>query len=200
MADNENRTIETNSGMMRTIDVGTYASELDADDMLFNIVEMDGLDNAIDVNTSDFMNEIAKNAGIYYSGQYGFVNLHDFSDRLWSPREYNFDTDQIDFSVTYDGDALIQWLTDNSELVTDHLEQHHTSRDGFISFVKTEWYAFMRAVENNETLEVSVAVNLYLSVEYDDEFEDFYNSVVERMGEWVLDNYFKVPEDSEVIV
>ena len=73
--------------------------------------------------------------------------VHELTfNRMDSPREYNFSTDQIDVEIS---DLFVQWLFDQSAK-NDHaelstvLERRHKSRSGFISFYSwrlADWLA-----------------------------------------------------------
>lgn len=195
---NSIKTITTNSNMITIIDVGMYETELDPRYMLDDLCEYNNFDGDIDINMQSYKSELAETIEAYYQNvKFGLLVLHDFGD-IHSPREYNFETDSIDFKISYSLDMLLTWINDNKEHVMKHLQEHHTTKPGYYSYVKTDWHDFIHAIQNNEAREVSVALNFYLSQEYDDEFEELYDQIVHNMTEWVAWNYYEV-KDSEVV-
>lgn len=107
------------------------------------------------------------------------VNL-DFKDlKLWSPREYNFQTDQIDCSINEkEGQKLINIFMKNDEFL-EYLKYHTTSRDGFISF-----HNYEKTIKDKELLIMHILsficddydTNNFDNVEFDIFFKEVENA------------------------
>lgn len=81
----------------------------------------------------------------------------------YSPREYNFTTDSYKADWEFDLDALEAWAAENNFNVAEYVKEHHSSYDGFMSYVEG-WIEDERYVEGT-TLWLTFAA--YLRSELD---------------------------------
>ena len=107
--------------------------------------------------------------------------------QLWSPREYNFTTDKICVVVGLseeDRDRIIHLMLSDYNRMQEEIHKHHTSRDGFISFMSNdidEWLKMFQAGEapDGEDLGLYLGYALYyLWGDEADKFEDYAYEVI----------------------
>jgi len=104
------------------------------------------------------------------------VNLDFKNLKLWSPREYNFQTDQIDCTINEkEGQKLINIFIKNDDFL-EYLKDQTTSRDGFISF-----HSYEKTLRDNELMIMHILA--FICDDYDInnsdhvEFEVIFNEV-----------------------
>ena len=71
----------------------------------------------------------------YINSELQYIKILKFTD-TYSPREYNFSTDTLDFIANVDVKGILKYLKDNqnNEKLKEYLYDKFTSRDGFTSF------------------------------------------------------------------
>ena len=85
-------------------------------------------------------------------------------DKIDSPREYNFSTDNVDVPVTVNYPALLEWIGANClESFDAHLKENYSSYDGFMSFIANNAAAFM---EEDQDERNTTAVLGFIMSEY----------------------------------
>lgn len=103
----------------------------------------------------------------------------------YSPREYNFKTDNSELIIKLNSRVLLKYITDNIGEFGDYLRETFTSYDGFMSFVANNWQEFV--AELNENTEVhdrnwAIMLGWYLRREtltLDDYFDNMYDMASE---------------------
>lgn len=97
-------------------------------------------------------------------GQYFVNNINDkiknvfpsFSytfERIQSPKYYNYGTDEIYASATFDKDEVLNYLKSNINALTQYCRLNFSHSDGFISYLPSDEEEFINGVEqlpNNE--------------------------------------------------
>lgn len=86
-------------------------------------------------------------------------------ESTWSPREYNFATDSYRAVWEFDLDTLNEWITVNNIDIAQYVQKHHSSYDGFMSFV-TGWMEDDRYVEGT-TQWLKLAAYVRSELDYD---------------------------------
>lgn len=71
-------------------------------------------------------------------------------DGFYSPHEYNFNTDTLDFTIEVNKKKMIQALNklENSEEFSQFLYDHYTSYDGFMSFTPNNFEGIKDQIMN----------------------------------------------------
>ncbi len=121
---------------------GTYETEWEITE--YNEEGTEEVD--VDYDFQDFMKSIAEayhghEEQILKSLKAPFVKSIHFTGNTFSPREYNFSTDQLDFEVEINRAGLLRELKkleDNAEF-QEFLHEHFTSYDGFMSFTPNNY-------------------------------------------------------------
>lgn len=101
-----------------------------------------------------------------------------FTGAFFSPREYNFMTDSLDFNLIIDRDKLLKYLTtikNNKDLAT-FLIDHYRSRDGFISYTPDNIEELIEEIVNegdSEDQAISALINYLIDTDaiYDLEYQ-----------------------------
>lgn len=110
-----------------------------------------------------------------------FVTDVQFPGTSYSPREYNFESDVIDFILTINRAELrksVRALKD-SEHFSKHLHEHYSSRDGFISFIPNNWGDLAESLANKESSDFEQSLGALLAYLLRDELESIQESVYE---------------------
>jgi len=144
------KTIETSTNLIPCLDVGTYNGYCESDYVLSSSLD------ELSIEMQNKYWELFDN-GKYMNMLFRQSKLHIESDikdfliglglgikdvkaiKIHSPREYNFETDQVYFNLTVTNDfekRLVKWLKDNgnNEALHKFLIDRYKSYDGFMSF------------------------------------------------------------------
>ena len=137
---------ETNTGMIPFFS-GTYenmweVSECDDDGNELEVnYELQDLMKSIVDEYQDHADYIVKEWGIPWITSIHFTGLH-------SPREYNFSTDELDFTLTINKKLFmdrVKKLADDKKFAT-FLHEHYTSYDGFMSFTLNNYNELLEQI------------------------------------------------------
>lgn len=123
---------------------------------------------------------------------------------LWSPREYNYTTDKIEFPVTFNLNKLKSYCWHKrKDDFNKYLYDHWSDRDGFWSFIPNNLERFKREYYENKSKDsfLDVMVEWYLlenmdfdrviSRTMDNYFERIYENIcLEKDGEWTHWNFW----------
>lgn len=66
----------------------------------------------------------------------------------YSPKEYNFANDKIYLYANIDTKILSKYVYANKDIYTKEIYDHHTSRDGFVSFISNDIKEWEEETEN----------------------------------------------------
>lgn len=140
----------------------------------------------IQVNVGDFQQEVCERyAEIALNEMNSALGLHLKQGRvsMWSPREYNFTTDKIYVVIELseeDRERIIHLILSDYNRLQEEIHKHHTSRDGFISFMSNdidEWLELFRAGDG-EDFGLYLGYALYYLWNPDDDFEYYAYEVI----------------------
>lgn len=87
---------------------------------------------------------------------------------LWKPKYYNFSTDKIYAYIKWEDDynlvnKLLLLMGKHKEKLSDLIYRHHTSCDGFISFMDNEFEAWVEHIKAISYNYIENEDNIYLS-------------------------------------
>lgn len=111
----------------------------------------------------------------------------------YSPREYNFKTDNAELLIEFDDDKVLKHITTHQPEFDKYLKNTFTSYDGFMSFVANNWQEFVaEMLETTEAHDRNWAIMLgwymrrevlseddYIDEMNDNASEAAYNSVTD---------------------
>lgn len=73
---------------------------------------------------------------------YAGFEISVVADGSYSPREYNFSTDEAELSVRFEADKLMEYILKNKPAFEQYLKDTFTSVSGFHSYVPDNWAEF----------------------------------------------------------
>jgi hypothetical protein len=220
--------VTLNSNLFPIIRVGMYNSNISSDEIFDDYTIVDDKENGyihydVDYFWSNFQNDkyvkrIEELAGEYLNGKIDNGNGIDITIKckeIYSPKFYNFGTDEIVIDVTYSKSKILQVVKKEREIFNQFLKDNYTSYDGFNSFTSNNYDDWLVDFKENEIRSVG-AVLTYLfqdSITYNkSQFEIFVNEGVGYYSEYidstdyenevvilknyVKDNYIEVNIDS----
>lgn len=138
--------IELNTNLVR-IFTGTYNT-------IWEIVESadNGDELAIEYDFNEFMGSIVQTYQEERKNIVGALNIPfltgiEFSGSH-SPREYNFRTDELDFTATINKKGLIKTIKSlkGDQVFEQYLKDNFTSRDGFMSFTPNTYSELLEQI------------------------------------------------------
>lgn len=84
----------------------------------------------------------------------GFEKVSFTFKEVWSPREYNFDTDHIIATIKGVDDwtisMLILQLVSYKDQISEQIKNKFTTRDGFISFMSNDFQTWIKILQGNK--------------------------------------------------
>lgn len=107
---------------------------------------------------------------------------------IWSPREYNFDTDHLDGEIEVDIDALASRIKADKKALEGfdkYLHEHYSDRSGFVSFIPNNTKdLFERLDLNKDSRESDVLLDYWFIVQiWRDKYSDDCWDVVSLCGD-----------------
>lgn len=181
----KNLTIKTNSSLFPIINVGMYESHLSPNEIF--ITDDLTIEQANEFwdqfNNDDYVNHIEKLSSLFMPK---VLTHNDFSieiktGAIYSPRYYNYETDNIDFEVSFNYKDLLNHIECNKDEFQDYLYENHCSYDGFCSFVKNNYNDWLNEFKNLDELHISVALDFIFDHDFKAEMnEDFIIYVYEN--------------------
>jgi hypothetical protein len=107
---------------------------------------------------------------------------------IYSPKFYNFGTDEIVMDVTFNKTKVLQLVKNECEIFNQFLKDDYTSYDGFTSFTSNNYDDWLVDFQENEVRSIG-AVLTYLfqdSITYNkSQFEFFVNEGVGNYWEYI---------------
>jgi hypothetical protein len=177
-----------NTELFSLIRVGMYCSELSPDEMFsdyqINSDHEEGYANydseyfnnnfqfslyqkKIEKLATDFLNQEWENDGIKIKIKAG---------ELYSPRFYNFSTDQIETEVTYNKPQLLKYAKENSVEFDEFLHKRYSSYDGFSSFTANNYSQWLDDYRENNVQ----SIGAILTYVFHDIFEETQAAFIEH--------------------
>lgn len=106
----------------------------------------------------------------------------------YNPREYNFDNDQLDFTLIVKNNfekELVKML-ENDQNFNKYLHDNYTSYDGFISLTPNNIQDWEEAILDENDVEhdqaISAAINYLLSIRYKNDYYDIEMTMYENLS------------------
>lgn len=177
-----------NSNLLPIISVGMYGSYISPESM-FDSYQIDqdkeygDFEYTAEEYWDNFDNDayvlhVQQKAKLFLDGSY---TLNDITVKvvcgvIYSPREYNFATDQIELSVTYPKAKLRKFAADNYDEFADFLKENYSSCSGFHSYTANNYASWLDEFNSDKEQEVGAILTFWFLVlkesEIYDEFKD----------------------------
>ena len=193
--------VTLNSNLFPIIRVGMYNSNISPEDVFDDHPIIDDKENGyihydVDYFWSNFQNDkyvkrIQELAGEYLNGKIDNGNGIDITIKckeIYSPKYYNFSTDEIVMDVTYSKTKILQVVKQEREIFNQFLKDKYSSRDGFMSLTSNNYDDWLVDFEDNEIRSIgSVLTYLFQdSITYNrSQFEIFVNEGVGYYSEYI---------------
>ena len=144
-----------NTNLFPIISVGLYDSYLSPENMFDDYQINEDFENGdFDMTSEDFWDkfdnekytkEIQHQADNLLSGEIEAegITIKIEVGELYSPRFYNYETDQVKLTVDYDKGLILNFARENREGFNSFLKEHYSSYDGFSSSTANnylEWF------------------------------------------------------------
>lgn len=179
-----------NTNLFNIIDVGMYYSPISPESVFDDYcINEDFEENASPYNADQFwdnfdndkyrakIQELAADF-LTYEIDENFVTIE--AGELYSPKYYNFDTDNIELIVNFDKFKLLDEIKKDVNAFDSFLKENYSSYDGFCSFTANnfdEWYIDYK--DEKETAIGALLTYLFKDSEYKESFNIY---VYENIG------------------
>lgn len=119
---------------------------------------------------------------------------------IYSPKEYNFGTDEIVMDVTYSKMRILQVVKKDHENFNQFLKDNYTSYDGFMSFTSNNFDDWLVDFEENEIRSVGAVLTYLFQYQISENGYEFETFVVEGIGGQYWDYIDSSEYESEVVI
>jgi hypothetical protein len=199
-----------NTDLFPIIDVGMYNSVLDPDSM-FSDVLYDMEDMYVDpeyfwdnFSMQDYVKEVERQAQVFFKGEVYEVEGMKFkikAGEIYSPKYYNFATDQIDLTVEFNKRHVLKFAKDNQEWFEIFLKNNYTSYDGFISHTANNYPEWLEDFKDNNSQAIGAVLTYIFTIggEIEDIKEDFYEQCQSNIYSSEFCNWEPYDEEVKVI-
>lgn len=178
--------IKINSNLFPIISVGMYCTNLEPESVFSDyLINEDFEENASQYNAEQFWDNfdnqkyiqtVQSLASDYLDGEI----INENGDKvaiecgeIYSPKYYNFATDEIEFTVTYNKADILKSATKDKENFNKFLKEKYSSYDGFYSFTSNNFEEW--EIDFLENIETAVgAVLSYLFKDEEQNFEEYF--------------------------
>jgi hypothetical protein len=174
-----------NTNLFPIIDVGMYESILSPENMFCNsLYDMEELNVNTDYfwnnfSDDDYVKEIERQAQVFFKGEVYKVEGIEFkikAGKIYSPKYYNFATDEIDLTVEFNKRHVLKFAKDNQDGFNIYLKNKYSSYDGFISYTANNYTEWLEDFKDNNSQAIGAVLTYIFTVadELDDTREAFY--------------------------
>lgn len=178
---------QINTNLFPIISVGMYSSPLDPESFFDSYqIDNDKREGYINYNSEyfhdNFQNDlyveaIQERADYFLTGKHeaNGIEIEIRTGKIYSPKYYNFATDQIDLQVIFNKNRVRQFAKVNKDDFDSFLYKHFTSYDGFHSYTPNNFDDWLKDFKDNTPQSIG-AVLTYLFLDEIDDFRDsFYD-------------------------
>jgi len=193
-----------NTNLFAIISVGMYGTVLEPDSMFDSwTIDEDKSNGDINYDANYFWEHFNNQAYVdaIESTAHQFLNgTHEANGievkirckEIYSPKYYNFSTDEMVMDVTYNKRKVKQYAKDYYEDFYKFLKDNYSSRDGFCSMTANNYNDWLYDFNNNEVR----AIGAVLSFIFKDDMleEEFYDTCRDIMYYWDFIDYKEYDE------
>ena len=72
-----------------------------------------------------------------------FPSFHYTYEKIYSPSQYNYSTDEIYARADFEWDEIMKYLADNKDAFNNYAKDNFTSYDGYMSFIPNNYDEFI---------------------------------------------------------
>jgi hypothetical protein len=187
-----------NTNLFPIISVGMYDSYLSPENMFDDYQINEDFENGdFDMTAEDYWNrfdnekytkEIQHQADNLLSGEIEAegITIKIEVGELYSPRFYNFATDQVELTVDYDKDEILNFAKENKEEFNSFLKDNYSSYDGFSSSTANNYSEWLE----DFTTDNVQSIGAVLTFIFEDEIDDYQENFLETCNENIFYSEF----------
>lgn len=204
--------VTLNSNLFPIINVGMYNSNISSENVFDDYTIIDDKENGhihydVDYFWSNFQNDkykkrIGELASEFLDGKIENDNGIEITIKckeIYSPKYYNFGTDEIVMDVTFNKTKVLQVVKKERETFNQFLKDNYTSYDGFTSFTSNNYNDWLVDFEGNEVRSIGAVLSYLFQNTIKDNRHHFETFVVEGIGYY--SDYIDSSEyESEVVI
>jgi hypothetical protein len=189
-----------------------YNSNISPEDVFDDYTIVDDKENGyihydVDYFWSNFQNDkyvkrIQELSGEFLDGKIDNGNGIEITIKckeIYSPKYYNFSTDEIVMDVTYSKSKILQVVKKEREIFNQFLKDNYTSYDGFNSFTSNNYDDWLVDFEENEIRSVGAVLTYLFKESITENKRDFETFVVEGIG-YYSDYIDSTDYENEVVI
>lgn len=193
-----------NTNLFPIISVGMYGTVLEPDSMFDNwTIDEDKSNGDINYDANYFwehfdnqayVNAIESTAHQFLNGTHeaNGIEVKIRCKEIYSPKYYNFETDEMVFDVTYNKRKVKQYAKDNYSEFNKFLKDNYSSRDGFCSMTSNNYGEWLYDFNNNEVRSIGAVLSFIFR---DDMLVDeFHSTCMETLYYWDFIDYKEYDE------
>jgi len=200
-----------NTNLFPIISVSMYNTFLDPDQFFYRGQIDDDLEEGyINFNSEYFddnfkMDEyekaIQERADYFLTGSHeaNGIEIEIKTGSIYSPRAYNFATDQIELEVKYNKAKIKQYAKNNQEDFDQFLKDHFTSYDGFHSYTANSYEQWKEDFQSDQVQSIGAALTFIFLDEIEDFQNGFYNSCHESLFYHDFVNTEAIDEEAKMV-
>jgi hypothetical protein len=166
-----------NTDLFPIINVGMYESDLSPENVLSTDCINDDKEQGYILYNEEYFwdnfdndlytKEVQREAAAILDGKH---KINDFEitikcGDIYSPKYYNFTTDNVDMEVTYNKAEVLKLAKKETELFNSFLKENYSSCDGFTSFGENNFNDWLKKYKNDCEIAVG-AILTYLCGDY----------------------------------
>lgn len=193
-----------NTNLFSIIRVGMYGSQIDPEHMFDNWqIDEDKSNGDINYdsgyfwehfNNQAYVNAVESTAHQFLNGTHeaNGIEVTIKCKEIYSPKYYNFSTDEMVFDVTFNKRKVKQYAKDYRDEFNQFLKDNYSSYDGFCSMTSNNYNEWLYDFNSNEVR----AIGAVLSFIFRDDMleDDFYMTCRETLYYWDFIDYKEYDE------
>lgn len=102
------------------------------------------------------------------------IEIEIKTGKIYSPKFYNFATDQLELEVSFNKTKVRKFAKDNREAFDDFLSEHFTSRDGFHSHTANNYENWIEDFKEDNAQSIGAVLTFIFLDELEDFKQNFY--------------------------
>ena len=193
-----------NTNLFPIIRVGMYGSQIDPEHMFDNWqIDEDKSNGDINYdanyfwehfNNQAYVNAVESTAHQFLNGTHeaNGIEVTMKCKEIYSPKYYNFSTDEMVFDVTFNKRKVKQYAKDYRDEFNQFLKDNYSSYDGFCSMTSNNYNEWLYDFNSNEVRSIGAVLSFIFR---DDMLEDeFYMVCQQTMYYWDFVDYKEYDE------
>ena len=202
---------QINTNLFPIISVGMYNSIL-APESIFNSSQIDDdrLEGCINYGSEyfddNFQNDLYEKAvqdraDYFLTGRHeaNGISIEIKTGEIYSPKAYNFATDQLDLEVIFNKTLVKQYAKNNQEYFDDFLREHFSSYDVFHSYTPNNYDDWAKDFKDETPQSIGAVLTFIFLDELDDFREGFYQDCHSELYYWDFVDTTKIDLEQKII-